>query len=122
MMMSMLQNSFANPSSSLIQSRITGNLVFILLPPISHVEIFGAYILASIARGLCVGGCVWVVALFFIPLPPSNLLWVLAFALLSCGIMATLGIIAGLWSERSEERRVGKECVVTCRSRWAPYP
>src|SRR3546814_6289182 len=67
MMMSMLQNSFANPSSSLIQSRITGNLVFILLPPISHVEIFGAYILASIARGLCVGGCVWVVALFFIP-------------------------------------------------------
>src|SRR3546814_6954178 len=82
MMMSMLQNSFANPSSSRIQSRITGNLVFILLPPISHVEIFGAYILASIARGLCEGGCVWVVALFFIPLPPSNLLSVLAFALL----------------------------------------
>src|SRR3546814_18478753 len=124
MMMSMLQNSFANPSSSRIQSRITGNLVFILLPPISHVEIFGAYILASIARGLCVGGCVWVVALFFIPLPPSTLLWVLAFALLSCGIMATLGIIAGLWSEklRSEQRRGGTECVSTCRLRWSPVP
>ncbi|TAM83766.1 MAG: metal-dependent hydrolase [Candidimonas sp.] len=103
MMMSMLQNSFANPSSSLIQSRITGNLVFILLPPLSHREIFGAYLLASIARGLCVGVFIWLVALFFIPLPPSNALWILAFALLSCGIMANLGIIAGLWSEKFDQ-------------------
>jgi ABC-2 type transport system permease protein len=69
----------------------------------SHREIFSAYVLASIARGLCVGACVWIVALFFIPLPPSNVLWVLAFALLSCGIMATLGIIAGLWSEKFDQ-------------------
>ncbi|HWK69400.1 ABC transporter permease [Pollutimonas sp. M17] len=103
MMMSMLQNSFANPSSSLIQSRITGNLVFILLPPLSHREIFSAYILASIARGLCVGACVWLVALFFVPLPVSNALWVLAFAVLSCGIMGTLGIVAGLWSEKFDQ-------------------
>ncbi|NGM86087.1 ABC transporter permease [Parapusillimonas sp. SGNA-6] len=103
MMMSMLQNAFANPSSSLIQSRITGNLVFILLPPLSHREIFGAYMLASIARGLCVGVCVWLVALFFVPLPVNNVLWVLVFATLSCGIMATLGIIAGLWSEKFDQ-------------------
>jgi ABC-2 type transport system permease protein len=103
MMMSMLQNSFANPSSSLIQSRITGNLVFILLPPISHREIFSAYMLAAIARGLCVGTCVWLVALFFVPLQVSNPLWVLAFAVLSCGIMGTLGIIAGLWSEKFDQ-------------------
>jgi ABC-2 type transport system permease protein len=103
MMMSMLQNSFANPSSSLIQSRITGNLVFILLPPLSHREIFSAYMLAAIARGLCVGACVWVVALFFVPLQVSNPLWVLAFAVLSCGIMGTLGIIAGLWSEKFDQ-------------------
>ena len=103
MMMSMLQNSFANPSSSLIQSRITGNLVFVLLPPLSHREIFCAYLLAAIARGLCVGFCVWLVALLFISLPPANLLWVLAFAVLSCGIMGTLGIIAGLWSEKFDQ-------------------
>ncbi|MGB3291194.1 MAG: ABC transporter permease [Burkholderiaceae bacterium] len=103
MMMSMLQNAFANPSSSLIQSRITGNLVFILLPPLSHREIFCAYILASIARGLCVGACVWMVALFFLPLPVNNPLWVLAFAVLSCGIMGTLGIVAGLWSEKFDQ-------------------
>ncbi len=103
MMMSMLQNSFANPSSSLIQSRITGNLVFILLPPLSHREIFGAYMLAAIARGLCVGGCVWLVALFFVVLPVNNILWVLVFGVLSCGIMGTLGIIAGLWSEKFDQ-------------------
>ncbi|GAB2912498.1 ABC transporter permease [Paralcaligenes sp. KSB-10] len=103
MMMSMLQNAFANPSSSLIQSRITGNLVFILLPPLSHREIFSAYLIASIVRGLCVGTCVWLVALFFIPLPPANVLWLLVFAILSCGIMATLGLIAGLWSEKFDQ-------------------
>jgi ABC-2 type transport system permease protein len=102
-MMAMLQNSFANPSSSLIQSRITGNLVFVLLPPFSHREIFSAYMLASVARGLCVGGCVWLVALFFVALPPANLLWIAVFALLSCGIMASLGIIAGLWSEKFDQ-------------------
>lgn len=103
MMMSMLQNSFANPSSSLIQSRITGNLVFILLPPLSHREIFLAYLLAGIIRGLCVGAGIWLVALFFVPLPAHNPLWVLTFAILSCGIMSTLGIIAGLWSEKFDQ-------------------
>lgn len=103
MMMSMLQNAFANPSSSLIQSRITGNLVFMLLPPMSHREIFAAYLLAAIARGLCVGLGVGLMSLFFIELPLSNPLWILVFAVLSCGIMGTLGLIAGLWSEKFDQ-------------------
>ena len=98
MMMSMLQNAFANPSSSLIQSR-----VFVLLPPISHREFFAAYLIAAIFRGLAVGVCVWLVAMFFIPLMPVNLGWVLVFAIFSCGIMGTLGIIAGLWSEKFDQ-------------------
>jgi ABC-2 type transport system permease protein len=103
MMMSMLQNAFANPSSSLIQSRITGNLVFILLPPLSHREIFSAYVLAALVRALCVGGCVWLVSLFFTTLPMANAAWVLVFAVMACGIMATLGLIAGLWSEKFDQ-------------------
>ena len=102
-MMGMLQNAFANPSSSLIQSRITGNLVFMLLPPLSHREIFLAYVLASIARGLCVGIGIWLVALLLVRLPVANPFWVLGFAILSCGIMATLGVIAGLWSEKFDQ-------------------
>lgn len=103
MMMSMLQNAFANPSSSLIQSRITGNLVFILLPPLSHLEIYGAYLLAAIARGLCCGIGVGLVALFFTDMPMANPAWVLTFAVLSCGVMGNLGIIAGLWSEKFDQ-------------------
>ncbi|HLR12360.1 MAG TPA: ABC transporter permease [Burkholderiaceae bacterium] len=103
MMMSMLQNAFANPSSSLIQSRITGNLVFILLPPLSHREIFSAYVLAGVIRGLCVGAGIWLVALLFVSLPAHNPLWVITFAALSCGIMSTLGLIAGLWSEKFDQ-------------------
>ena len=64
-MMSVLQNAFANSSSSLIQSKITGNLVFVLLPPLSHWEIFGAYVLAAILRGLAVGSGVFIVTVWF---------------------------------------------------------
>ncbi|MEI2415460.1 ABC transporter permease [Orrella sp. JC864] len=103
MMMSMLQNAFSNPSSSLIQSRITGNLVFMLLPPLSHREIFAAYVLAGVVRGLAVGLCVWLVALCFVSLPMAHPGWVLVFGVLACGIMGTLGLIAGLWSEKFDQ-------------------
>lgn len=103
MMMSMLQNAFANPSSSLIQSRVTGNLVFVLLPPISHREFFSAYMLAGILRGIAVGGCVWLVSLYFVPLGIKQPLWAFVFAVLSCGIMAILGLIAGLTSEKFDQ-------------------
>lgn len=106
MMMSMLQNAFANPSSSLIQSRITGNLVFMLLPPLSHRDIFAAYVLAAVVRGIAVGICVWVVALYFVSLVPAHPLWLAVFAVLACGIMGVLGLIAGLWSEIRPARRL----------------
>jgi ABC-2 type transport system permease protein len=80
-MMSVLQNSFANSSSSLIQSKITGNLIFVLLTPISHVEFFCAYVLAAIARGLTVGLSVLAVTAWFVKLPLASPLWIVAFAL-----------------------------------------
>src|SRR5450830_246873 len=64
-MMSVLQNAFANTSSSLIQSKITGNLVFILLPPLSHWELFGAYVLAAVVRGIVVGVGVFAITIWF---------------------------------------------------------
>ncbi|MFO7746329.1 MAG: ABC transporter permease [Orrella sp.] len=103
MMMSMLQNAFANPSSSLIQSRVTGNLVFVLLTPISNREFFAAYVLAAVVRGLAVGLAVWIVALLFFPLSMVAPGWVLTFAVLACAIMGILGLIAGLWSEKFDQ-------------------
>ena len=102
-MMSLLQNAFANSSSSLIQSKITGNIVFMLLPPLSHLEFFGAYVLASAVRGVVVGLGVFVVTAMFVPVPVQNLLWVVAFALLGSAILGTLGIIAGIWADKFDQ-------------------
>ena len=102
-MMAMLQNSFANSSSSLIQSKITGNIVFILLPPLTATEIFGAYLLASMVRGVVVGMGVFAATLWMIPLPMKHPLWVLAFAIAGCGMLGTMGIIAGIWSEKFDQ-------------------
>jgi ABC-2 type transport system permease protein len=102
-MMSVLQNAFANSSSSLIQSKITGNLVFVLLTPLSHWEMFAAYVLASILRGLVVGLGVFVVTVWFVPLQFVAPLYILAFALLGSTILGTLGLIAGIWAEKFDQ-------------------
>jgi ABC-2 type transport system permease protein len=102
-MMSLLQNAFANSSSSLIQSKITGNIVFILLPPLSHLEFFGAYVLASAVRGVVVGLGVFVVTSVFVAVPVQNLLWVLAFALLGSALLGAMGIVAGIWADKFDQ-------------------
>ncbi len=102
-MMAMLQNAFANSSSSLIQSKITGNIIFILLPPISYVEFFAAYVLAATFRGVVVGLGIFLVALLFVSVPVNYPVWILLFALLGSGLLATLGIIAGIWAEKFDQ-------------------
>jgi len=102
-MMSVLQNAFANSSSSLIQSKITGNIVFILLSPISHLEFFSAYVLASVVRGLVVGAGVLAVTVWFVELRLGAPLWVLAFALLGAALLGALGLIAGICSEKIDQ-------------------
>ncbi|WP_136417807.1 MULTISPECIES: ABC transporter permease [Oxalobacteraceae] len=102
-MMSVLQNSFANSSSSLIQSKITGNLVFVLLPPLSHWEIFGAYVLASVVRGLAVGAGVLIITAWFAKLSFVAPWWIVVFALLGAGMLGTMGLIAGIWAEKFDQ-------------------
>jgi ABC-2 type transport system permease protein len=102
-MMSVLQNAFANSSSSLIQSKITGNLVFILLPPLSHWEIVSAYVTASIARGLAVGLGVFIVTAWFAHLSFVAPLWIIVFAILGAAILGTMGVIAGIWAEKFDQ-------------------
>ena len=102
-MMSVLQNSFANSSSSLIQSKITGNLVFLLVSPLSHWAWFLAYVGASMVRGLVVGGGVMLVTVWFAPLRLAEPWWVLAFAALGAGMLGSMGLIAGLWAEKFDQ-------------------
>jgi ABC-2 type transport system permease protein len=102
-MMSMLQNAFANSSSSLIQSKITGNIVFILLPPLTPGDLFVAYLLASVVRALVVGAGVVLAVAWMVPLPVANPLWVAAFAFIGAGTLGALGIVAGIWAEKFDQ-------------------
>ena len=102
-MMSVLQNSFANASSSLIQSKISGNLVFILLPPLTYWELFGAYVLAAIVRGLTVGLGVFVITAWFADLSFQAPLMIVAFSFLGAAILGTMGLIAGIWAEKFDQ-------------------
>ena len=102
-MMSVLQNAFANSSSSRIQSKIMGNLIFLLLTPLSHWGWFGAYLFSSILRGVVVGAGVLAVAAFFVPLSFAAPWWVLIFAFLGAGLLASLGVVAGLWAEKFDQ-------------------
>ena len=112
-MMSVLQNAFANSSSSLIQSKITGNLVFILLPPLSHVEILSAYVTASVVRGLAVGLGVFIITAWFAHLSFVAPLWIVVFALLGAGILGTLGVIAGIWAEKFDQLAAFQNFLIT---------
>lgn len=111
-MMSVLQNSFANSSSSLIQSKITGNIVFVLLPPLTHWELFGAYVLASMLRGLAVGAGVFLCTFWLGSFKFVYPLWTLAFALLGSAILGTMGVIAGIWAEKFDQIAVFQNFII----------
>ena len=102
-MMSVLQNAFANSSSSLIQSKIMGNLVFLLLTPLSHWNWFFAYVASSVVRGLVVGLGVFAGTSFFAV--PSLVAphWILVFAVLGAALLGTLGLIAGQWADKFDQ-------------------
>jgi ABC-2 type transport system permease protein len=102
-MMSVLQNAFANSSSSLIQSKITGNLVFVLVTPLSHWAWFLAYVGASLVRGVVVGAGVLIVTVWFAPLHLAEPGWILVFALMGAVMMGALGLLAGLWAEKFDQ-------------------
>ncbi len=102
-MMSVLQNAFANTSSSLIQSKVTGNLVFVLLAPLSHFEFYAAYILAAVFRGIVVGLGVLLITIWFATPTLEYPLWVLVFAFLGAAILGSLGLVAGIWADKYDQ-------------------
>ncbi|MGZ8257721.1 MAG: ABC transporter permease [Methylotenera sp.] len=102
-MMSVLQNAFANSSSSLIQSKVMGNIVFVLLTPLTHLQFFVAFLFAAIIRGLVVGLCIYLVAMWFVDLSVASPWLIFAFALLGSALLGTFGIIAGIWADRFDQ-------------------
>lgn len=111
-MMSVLQNAFANSSSSLIQSKIMGNLVFLLLTPLSHWHWFAAYVGSAMLRGLAVGFGVFAVTVWFAPLQYQAPVWILVFAFMGAALLGTLGLVAGLWSEKFDQMAAFQSFVI----------
>lgn len=111
-MMAMVQNAFANSASSLVQSKVTGNLIFVLLTPLSPAEFYLAYALAAMVRGILVGMVVLATAWAFVPLPMASPLWALLFALLGNLFSGTLGIMAGIWAEKFDHMALWQNFII----------
>jgi ABC-2 type transport system permease protein len=103
MMMSIIQNAFANSSSSLIQSKMIGNLVFVLLSPISSLEFFIAFTAAAIVRGVLVALAIYLMAILFIDLPLAAPWAVLVFAILGSAALGIMGLVAGVWADKFDQ-------------------
>ena len=104
-MMTMLQNSFANSSSSIGQAKFQGNIVDILMAPLSNLELTVGYILGSIARGLICGIVTTLGILFFIQLQIYSYFALLFFSFMGCLMMACLGTIVGIWAEKWDQQQ-----------------
>ncbi len=111
-MMSLLQNAFANSSSSLVQSKVMGNIIFVLLTPLTYLQFFLAFLAAAVVRGLVVGLSIYLVALFFVDLSIVHIAWVIAFAVLGSALLGTFGIIAGIWADRFDQMAAFQNFVI----------
>ncbi len=111
-MMSVLQNAFANSSSSLIQSKVMGNLVFLQLTPLSHRAWFVAYVGSSVVRGLAVGAGVMLATWWFAQPTVVAPLWILVFGIMGAALLGALGLIAGLWAEKFDQMAAFQNFVI----------
>lgn len=102
-MMALMQNAFGNSSSSLIQSKVSGNLVFLLLAPVTPLAMYGGYVLSAMVRGVLVGAGVFLVAWLFVDVSLRHPIWMLVFALGASAIMGTLGLVAAIWAEKFDQ-------------------
>ena len=100
MMMAMVQNSFANTSSSILISKIQGNIVDVLMPPLSSVEMTLGYAMAGVTRGLLVGSSVALAMWIFVDLPLAHPFVALFFAFMASLTLSLVGMLGGIWADK----------------------
>ncbi len=99
-MMTMVQNAFANTSSSIVIAKVQGNIVDVLMPPLSAAELLAAYTMGAVARGMMVGAIAAAVMMIVSPVGVHNIGAMVVYALLGNMMLAVLGIIGGIWSQK----------------------
>ncbi|MCK9383070.1 MAG: ABC transporter permease [Nevskia sp.] len=112
-MMTVIQNAFANSSSSLAQSKIMGNLVFLMMAPLGPWDFYAAYIVAGLIRAALVMTAMLLVAIPFVHLPIQQPLALIAMFLLAGGGLSVLGIIAGIVSSKFDHLAAFSNFIIT---------
>ncbi len=112
-MMTMVQNAFANTSSSIVIAKVQGNIVDVLMPPLSPGELFTGYIAGGVIRGLLVGIATAAVVYFFVDLHIHSLWMIVAFAALGTMLLSSIGLAAGIWSEKFDHIAAVTNFIVT---------
>ena len=111
--MTMVQNAFANNSSSMVIGKVQGNIVDVLMPPISPTEFVFAYAMAGITRGMLVGLVSYIAIAVFIDVPVTYPLLILLFSFLASLMLSLLGLIAGIWSDKFDHMAAITNFVIT---------
>ncbi len=111
--MAMAQNAFANTSSSLVSAKMQGNIVDVIMPPISTGEFVAAYVLGGVTRGMIVGLATWIAMSFFVTLEVHSLFHLVFHALGASMMLATLGLLSGIWADKFDHVAAITNFVVT---------
>ncbi|MEZ5824879.1 MAG: ABC transporter permease [Geminicoccaceae bacterium] len=112
-MMAIVQNAFANTSSSIMIAKVQGNIVDYLMPPLSPGELLFGVVAGGVTRGFLVGVAVWAAMLFFVDVMPQNWFLVIVFTILASLMLAILGFLAALWAEKFDQMAAVTNFVIT---------
>lgn len=112
-MMAMVQNAFANTSSSLMIGKVQGSIVDLLMPPLSPAELTFAFVTGGVARGLLVGFAVLFAVSFFVPIQIHNWFWLVFFAVAASVMLSLMGLIAAIWADKFDHMAAITNFVVT---------
>ncbi|MBD3677534.1 MAG: ABC transporter permease [Rhodobacteraceae bacterium] len=113
LMMTVIQNSFANTSSSIMIAKVQGNIVDTLMPPLSPLELVLGYMAGAVGRGLFVAVAIWVGMAIFVGLGMENPLWTLVFVILGSAFLGGLGIVAAIFSTKFDQMAAITNFIIT---------
>ncbi|MBV6631536.1 MAG: ABC transporter permease [Alphaproteobacteria bacterium] len=112
-MMGITQNAFANTSSTVIIAKVQGNIVDVLLPPLSSLELAMGWILGGVTRGIVVGLFIYISLVIFVGIPIHNPGLILFHAISGSLLLSTLGVIGGIWSDKFDHIAAVTNFIVT---------
>ncbi len=113
LMMTVIQNAFANTSSSIVISKVQGNIVDTLMPPLSAGELVLGYLAGGVGRGLLVAVAIWLGLWVFLGIGLAHPLWALCFVLLGAAFLSGIGIVAGIFANKFDQMAAITNFIVT---------